>query len=109
MNNKCLYYIAILGGKDPNIITRSVRDNDKFGSTIVGVEVFNTPFDAIRSLHEEYKRISPVDTVSIYNSYISQNDIITVDKNGESHIYATVDLTFNKVQDMVLGAVANYL
>lgn len=109
MNNKQPYYIAILGNKDPNIITKTVTDNDKFGAVITGVEVFNTPFDAIRSLHKSDRRITPVDIIAIYDSYISSNDIITVDRNGERYIYATIDVTFNKVQDMVLGAVVNYL
>lgn len=109
MNNKRQYYIAILGNKDPNIITKTVTDNDKFGAVITGVEVFNTPFDAIRSLHKGNRKITPVDTVSIYESCISLNDIITVDRNGERYIYATIDTTFSKSQDIVLGAVVNYL
>ena len=108
MNNKNQYYIAIRGCKQPNALSMPISDIDKFNVTITGIEVYNTPFDSIRALHEK-ERISPVETIAIYDTYISSNDITTVDRNGEYHIYATVNLIFNKVQDMVLGSVVSYL
>lgn len=108
MSNKNQYYITIRGCKQPDTLSMSVSDIDKFDVTITGIEIYNTPFDSIRALHEK-ERISAVETVAVYDTYISPNDITTVDRNGEYHIYATVNLTFNKVQDMVLGSVVSYL
>lgn len=108
MNNKNPYYIAVHGCKQPETMVKTVADIDKFGVIITGIEVYSTPFEAIKALHEN-ERISPVESITIYDTYISSNDITTVNRNRDYHIYATVNLTFNKVQDMVLGSVVNYL
>lgn len=108
MNNKNRYYITIRGCKQPDTVSISAIDIDIFDVSITGIEVYSTPFDSIKALHEK-ERISPVETIVVYDTYISSNDITTIDRSGEYHIYATTNLTLNKVQDMVLGSLVSYL
>lgn len=102
------YYVAVLGNNQPDTMIRAAEEISLIGGTFKAVEVYMTPFDAIRGLNEKTK-IKPEVYVTVYETSISHEDIAYLQGPHDSHVIATTDLIFTKKQDLVLGAVTKYL
>lgn len=96
------FYIAELGVGNQNIIKKLPKTLSVFGMEIYGIEVFNTPFDAVRALNSVSK-LMPEHHVTIYKSREKYDPTIISNKNS-SRSLITTDAEFEKDQVMALGS-----
>lgn len=96
------YYIAELGIGD-SIIRKYTESKNILGSCINAIEIFETPFDAVRSLNKTVK-LMPEHHVSIYCALINC-DSVTFLYNPELRIFSTESfIDFERCNSMALGS-----
>ena len=96
------FYIAVIGANEPDTIRKSTKPIIVLGVPFHAIEVYNTPFDAIRGLRKSTK-IMPEHHITIYQSDTCSS--ITISNHGESRILVLTDLEFEKCDVMVLGSI----
>lgn len=96
------FYIAELGVGCKNTIEKDVKQINVLGASFNAIEIFETPFDAIRALNKTTK-LMPEHHVTVYQS-IDNCKPITISNDLESIILATANTIFKKYQTMALGS-----
>lgn len=97
------FYIAELGVRSEDIIEKYPKQMDILGTSFNAVEVFETPYDAVRNLNK-FIKLMPEHHVTIYRS-INDCNFVTISNNSESRILAIADnVNFKKYHTMALGS-----
>ena len=97
------FYIAELGIGSENTIQKHAKQIDVLGASFNAIEVFETPFDAVRALNK-ISKLMPEHHVTIYQS-IGEYSSVTISNNSESRTLATSDIiNFEKYHTLVLGS-----
>lgn len=73
------------------------------GASFEAIEVYDTPFDAVRSLNKTTK-LMPEHHVTIYKAYDTCTTV-RISNNSESRILALDNIKFEKDQVMALGSI----
>lgn len=95
------FYIANIGVSSEETIIKHMEPIVIHGAQFNAIEVYITPFDAIRALNIITK-IKPEQHITIYQS-VDEYSSITISNNGESRILIPSDMKFKKHDVMVLG------
>ena len=96
------FYIAEIGTKSEEILEKVTDQMYACGTKLKAIEVYDTPFDAVRALNKIVK-LMPEHHVTIYRSDRICN-IVKISNNSESKILALTDIKFKKYQVMALGS-----
>lgn len=96
------FYIAEIGIKSEDIIEKSTTPMVVCGITLQAIEVYDTPFDAVRALNKNTK-LMPEHHVTIYRSN-ETCEMIRISNNSESGILIPANMRFYKYQVMALGS-----
>jgi hypothetical protein len=98
-----VFYVAELGMGSNDIIQKYAEKIEVLGALFNAVEVFDSPFDAVRALNKTTK-LMPEHHVTIYKT-IGEYSSVTISNNSESRILATSDiLNFEKYHTLALGS-----
>lgn len=98
-----IFYVAEFGTGSKDIIQKYAERMEVLGALFNAVEVFDSPFDAVRALNKTTK-LMPEHHVTIYKT-IGDYSFVTISNNSESRILVTSDIvSFEKYQTMALGS-----
>lgn len=101
--NEQRYYIAKLGVCSDELMQQSANQMNVFGASLNAVEVFDTPFDAVRALNKVSK-LMPEHHVTIYCTPDNGYTTLTIANNSEYKTLITADIvSFIKYDTMALG------
>ena len=105
-----MVYVAELG--DPGDVILRELETMVFGNslTIVGTEVFGSPFDALVELNYTHG-IKPEQNITIYETKVLDKYLTKIDigETCNTHIISTLELILDKKCTMTLGALVRYL
>lgn len=102
MHTEGRYYIAKLGVGTDNILKEYAVQMNILGVSLNGIEVFDTPFDAICALNDKSK-LMPEHHITIYSTKNNYNSV-TISGNSEPKTIITEDnIDFIKHDTIVLG------
>ena len=104
-------YIAELGKGQADVILREPETSTFYNSlTIVGTEVFGSPFDALVELNS-MRGIKPEEDITIYQTKVLDRDLLRVHvgETKNTHIFSTIPLVLDKKCTMALGSLVQYL
>lgn len=96
------FYIAEIGVGTKEFIERHTIPMVVCGAPFKAIEVYDTPFDAVRALNKTTK-LMPEHHVTIYQA-IETCNTVTISNNSESRLLALADMKFEKYQVMALGS-----
>lgn len=83
MQEENYYFIAELGVEKSDIVERCIKPMNVFDASFDAIEVFTTPFEAIRALNQTVKLI-PEYHVTIFATDTENVASITISNNSES-------------------------
>ena len=106
-----MVYIAELGKGQADVILREPETRTIYSnSTIVGAEVFGSPFDALVELNSIHP-IKPEENVTIYETEVLEKYLLRVNigETNNTRIFSTIPLVLDKKCTMAVGKLVEYL